>query len=255
MISQSLETMLSWRPPPARLSPDPDEVHLWRVRLTTEEGFLSSLIEILGEDERARSERFRFPRDRRRHIVSHAALRLILSRYCGCLPQEIRFRHNPFGKPMLAPELQTAPPFLQFNLSHSDDLALIGVTFDKQIGVDIERIRPELAEDRIAERFFSPREVMALRSLPPTDQPRAFFRCWTCKEAFVKARGLGLSLPLDRFDVSLLPEQPPALLSVADLPDEAQRWSLSTLTPAPGYMAAIAVEGRGWRLATWDWIV
>lgn len=212
-----------------------------------------SLEALLEEDERARAERFRFPRDRRRYIVAHGALRLILSRYCGRPPQAIRFQHNPYGKPLLAPDLQNDSGLLHFNLSHSDELALIGLTLGGQIGVDIERVRPELADGRLAERFFSPREVATLRSLPAGEQPQAFFRCWTCKEAFVKARGLGLSLPLDRFDVSVVPDAPAALLSVAGAPAEATRWSLRTLTPAPGYIAAIAVEGHGWHLATWDW--
>lgn len=253
---RSSEPVILWRLPPAQplLQLQPDQVHLWRVGLGTEEGILPRLGKVLNEEERARAERFRFPRDRRRYIVSHAALRFVLSRYCRCQPHEIRFQYSPYGKPTLAPPFQSSEATLQFNLSHSDDLALIGLALGRQIGVDIERIRPELAEDRIAERFFSPGEVRSLRSLLATEQPQAFFRCWTCKEAFVKARGQGLSLPLDRFDVSFVQGQPPALLSVADIPGEAQRWSLFTLTPAPGYTAAIAVEGHGWHLETWDWM-
>ncbi len=254
MQNRSSRPEVSWLPPLLPLRLQPGEVHLWRVKLEVEENILSSLFAALGKDERARGDRFRFPHDRRRYIVAHGALRSILGHYCGCQPEQIRFQHNSHGKPALAPEMQSSRAPLQFNLSHSHELALIGLTLNRQIGVDIERIRPELAEDRIAERFFSPREVAALRSLPATEQTHAFFRCWTCKEAFVKARGQGLSLPLDHFDVSFTPGQPAALLSVADIPGEASRWSLYTLTPAPGYTAAIAVEGCDWQLKTWEWM-
>ncbi len=253
MKSRSSQHETAWLPPPARLSLQPGEVHLWRVKLKAGEDTLLRLLAMLAEDERARGERFRFPHDRRRYIVAHGALRLILSRYLGCPPQAIRFQHNPYGKPALAPDGQARAAPLHFNLSHSDELALIGLALHSQIGVDVEHIRPELGDEHIAERFFSPREVATLRSLPASEQLQAFFRCWTCKEAFVKARGQGLSLPLDRFDVSVAPWQPAALLSVADIPAEALRWSLHTLIPAPGYTAAIAIEGHDWRLETWEW--
>ncbi|MGQ9490513.1 MAG: 4'-phosphopantetheinyl transferase family protein [Anaerolineae bacterium] len=247
------EARIYWQPPPLQLLIQPGRVHLWRVMLNTGEDVLLSLQALLGEDERVRAERFRFPCDRRRYIVAHSALRLILSRYCGRPPQAIRFQYNPHGKPLLAPDLQNDGGPLHFNLSHSDELALIGLALGGQIGVDIERVRPELADERLAERFFSPREVAKLRSLPAGEQPEAFFRYWTCKEALVKACGSGLSLPLDRFDISVAPDTPAAPLSVAGAPVEAKHWSLRTLTPAPGYIAAIAVEGHSWHLTTWDW--
>jgi 4'-phosphopantetheinyl transferase len=120
------------------------------------------------------------------------------------------------------------------------------------VGVDVERIRPKVAQEKIAERFFSPREVTLLRALPAPLQATAFFACWTRKEAYIKATGEGLTLPLDQFDVSLVPGEPAALLRTAWDPQEAARWALQDLAPAPGYRAAVAVAGHDWRLTCWD---
>jgi 4'-phosphopantetheinyl transferase len=121
------------------------------------------------------------------------------------------------------------------------------------VGIDLERIRSDLAVAEIAERFFSRREVAMLRALPTEEQREAFFRTWTRKEAYLKARGEGLSVPLDQFDVSLVPGEPAAVRDTQPDVSEASRWSLQELTPAPGYVAALAVEGQGWRLACWQW--
>jgi 4'-phosphopantetheinyl transferase len=121
------------------------------------------------------------------------------------------------------------------------------------VGIDLEYIRSDLQVEQLAERFFSRREIATLRTLPPEVQRQAFFLCWTRKEAYLKARGEGLSLPLDQFDVSLIPGEPAALLSTQRDPYEVSRWSLQELTPAPGYAAALAVEGHGWGLACWQW--
>jgi 4'-phosphopantetheinyl transferase len=121
------------------------------------------------------------------------------------------------------------------------------------VGIDLEYIRSDLAVEQIAERFFSRREIATLRALPIDLRTYAFFLCWTRKEAYIKARGEGLSLPLDQFDVSLIPGEPAALLNTQRDLYEVSRWSLQELTPAPGYAAALAVEGHGWHLACWQW--
>jgi 4'-phosphopantetheinyl transferase len=121
------------------------------------------------------------------------------------------------------------------------------------VGIDIERIRSDLEVGEIADRFFSRREVAMLQTLPTEEQRQAFFRCWTRKEAYLKARGEGLSLPLDQFDVSLAPGEPAAVLGIRPDSSEGSRWSLQELTLAPGYEAALAVEGYGWRLTCWQW--
>src|SRR5207244_11453763 len=122
-----------------------------------------------------------------------------------------------------------------------------------EVGIDLEYIRAEVADEPIAERFFASREIAALIGLPAPLRAEGFFNCWTRKEAYIKARGEGLTIPLDAFEVSLAPEEPAALLRVDSDPAEASRWSLQALAPGPGYVAAIAVEGRDWQLRCWEW--
>ncbi len=168
-------------------------------------------------------------------------------------PDHLRFYYGPQGKPKL--DKETAGEALRFNVTHTQGLALYAVANGREVGIDVERIRPELVDGDFAERFFSPREVAALRMLPVGLRPEAFFNCWTRKEAYAKARGDGLSLPLKQFDVSLAPREPAALLSTKGDPLEAARWSLSALHPGPGYVAALAVEGHDWRLECRQWVV
>jgi 4'-phosphopantetheinyl transferase len=174
-------------------------------------------------------------------------LRAILGGYLNQGPECLSFCYNSQGKPALDGDA------IRFNVSHSHGVALYAVTRGREVGIDIEHIRFDLAVAEIAERFFSRREVVMLRALPAEVQRQAFFLCWTRKEAYIKARGEGLSLPLDQFDVSLAPGEPAAVLGTQRDPSEASRWSLQELTPAPGYVAALAVEGHGWRLTCWQW--
>jgi 4'-phosphopantetheinyl transferase len=240
----------SWSVPPEALLLGNEEVHVWRAKLDLQSSCVQSLIQILSADERTRAERFYFQKDRERFIVARGLLRVILGRYTNMEPSQLQFCYNPYGKPDLANE--SGGNGLCFNLSHSDGLALYAITRGRQIGVDIERIRPDLAGDQIAERFFSPREVKALRSLPPSLQPVGFFNCWTRKEAYIKARGKGLTLPLDQFDVSLVPGEQAVLLGVSGDPEESSRWSLLDFLPGTGYAAALAVEGSHWVAKYWQ---
>jgi 4'-phosphopantetheinyl transferase len=212
---------------------------------------VQALERILAQDERERADRYVRAEDRSRFIVGRGVLRTILGSYTGLDPDHLRFGYNPFGKPALAAAAEGQA--IHFNVSHADGLALIAVTGAREVGVDVERIRPDLGTGEIAERFFSRVEVAALRALPAARRLEAFFACWTRKEAYLKARGEGLSLPLDRFDVSLGPEQPAALLAVHDDPAEAVRWSLRELVPGPDHVAALAVEGHMWHLRCWQW--
>ena len=241
-----------WPPPPGTLALESDEVHLWRATLDKRAALVKSLWQTLAADERAKADRFYFERDRKHFIVARGVLRDILGRYLNRAPDQLHFCYSGHGKPALAPE--SAGGTFRFNLSHSHGLALYAVTQGREIGVDLERIRPDLAIEEIAERFFSAREVAVLLALPERLRPEAFFNCWTRKEAYIKARGEGLTLPLDEFDVSLAPGEPAALLSVRANLHEAARWSLRELAPGPGYKAALAAEGRIWRLKCWQWI-
>ncbi len=240
-----------WAPPPSRPRVTEAEVHVWRVSLDLPSARVERLAQAMSEDERARAGRFFFERDRRRFVVGRGTLRAILGRYLGLPPGDLAFSYSPHGKPVLSPGADGPP--LCFNLSHAAGLALVAVARGREVGVDLERVREDFATGEIARRFFSPAEVAALEALPPEGQCAAFFNCWTRKEAYIKARGEGLSLPLHRFQVSVAAGQPAALLATADDPDETSRWSLSELLPGPGYVAALAAAGRGWRLRCWQW--
>jgi 4'-phosphopantetheinyl transferase len=240
-----------WRAPPETLVLCCDEVHVWRATLDQTPSQIQSFRHNLAPDEQTRAERFYFERDRGHFIVARGVLRAILGRYLNQAPECISFCYSSHGKPALAGE--SGGDAIRFNMSHSHGIALYAVTRGREVGIDLERIRFNLAVAEIAERFFSRREVAMLRTLSTEAQREAFFRCWTRKEACLKARGEGLSLPLDQFDVSLAPGEPDTVPGTRPDPSEASRWSLQELAPAPGYVAALAVEGHGWRLACWQW--
>jgi 4'-phosphopantetheinyl transferase len=240
-----------WRPPPAERALSSAEVHVWRASLDQAAPCVERLQRTLSADELHRAARFHFPRDRRRFIVARGVLRDILGRYLGVHPSALGFRYSAYGKPALADVADEEA--LRFNVSHSHEMALFAVTCGREVGVDIEYLRREIACEEIAEHFFSVRERGSLRALPAEVKHQAFFNCWTRKEAYIKAHGEGLSLPLDQFDVSLAPGEPAALLATRSDPREALRWSLRVLTPGPDYVAAVAVEGQGWNLTCWQW--
>ena len=248
-MTRSLST---WFPPPKPLKLGSDEVHVWRALLDQPVSRRQDLEHFLSVDERNRAERFHFQKDRYHYVVAHALLRIILGRYLGLDPEQLRFCYGPYGKPTLA--AATGGNEFHFNMSHSHEIVLYAVTRGREIGIDVERINLTSVREQVAERFFSPQEVAALRLLPIDLQPEAFFNCWTRKEAYVKAKGDGLSLALDQFDVSLMPGEPAALLSTKDNPIEASRWSLQELSPGFNYVAALAVEGHDWRLKCWQWL-
>lgn len=240
-----------WLSPPANLALSSDEVHVWRAALDQPIPHVQSLAQILSGDEQMRAQRFRFERDKRRFTVGRGALRTILGWYLDIEPSRLEFSYGPQGKPFLA--TQVKDQILQFNLTHSHELALFAFTYDREIGIDLEFIRPMSDLEGVATRFFSAKENVALNKIATNHKVEAFFNCWTRKEAYIKARGEGLSMPLDEFDVSLSPGEPAALLSVRIDPQEVTRWSLQTLDPAPGYIGALVVEGQGWHLSCWQW--
>ncbi len=228
-----------------------NEVHVWLVDLAAEARGVGILERFLDDGERIRAARFMFEQDRRRFTISHGVLRVLLGGYLGIEPGEVCFSYGRWGKPALAEG--SKPTGLCFNLSYSYRLALYAFARGREVGIDIEYVQPSLAEEQVAEQFFSPRERADLRALPPHVWDQAFFQCWTRKEAYVKARGKGLSLRLDQFDVSVAPGSPAALLATRGDPQEAPRWSLQSLAPGLGYVAALAAEGTCWRLKSWRW--
>lgn len=211
-----------------------DEVQIWCVRLDVPPQTSARLHATLTVDERNRSARFRFERDRQRFIVARGVLRELLGRYLTTDPGQIRFDYSAFGKPLLSPAFGNR---LKFNLSHSADVALFAIAARTDVGIDVEYIRAQPDYADIARQFFSAAEVDHLNGLPGHLRPRAFFSCWTKKEAYVKAGGEGLGGDLDG----------------ASNDAAARRWSLYTLQLAPGYVGALAIEGGGWRLRQWHW--
>jgi 4'-phosphopantetheinyl transferase len=203
---------------------------------------MQSLYEILSPDERQKARRYHFPVDRERYIIGRALARIVLGYLLDMTPVRVRFRYNNFGKPYL--DCDENRPRLQFNLSHSGELIVMAITIGREIGVDVEGVREHAEVERIAARFFSVRERAELASLPPSQRAVAFFSCWTRKEAFIKAKGMGLRFPLDCFDVSLKPDSPAMLLETRPDPAEAARWTIRNLDVGPAYKAAVAVEGR-----------
>jgi 4'-phosphopantetheinyl transferase len=244
------DTWVAARSDLSDLSLAPDEVHVWRAALGQPTERSLKLWPLLSSDEQERASRFRFQQHRNDFVVARGLLRRILSSYLRTEARRLKFTCGPQGKPALAPDAGVAK--LRFNLSHSHQLVLFALTLGREVGIDLEHIRPEFADLEAAVRFFSPREIAQLTALPANQQTAAFYNCWTRKEAYIKARGGGLSLPLDQFDVSLAPGEPARLLGVLNDAREAARWTLMDLQPAPGYAAALAVEGQGWRLRRWQ---
>ncbi|TMB89361.1 MAG: 4'-phosphopantetheinyl transferase superfamily protein, partial [Chloroflexi bacterium] len=183
--------------------------------------------------------------------VARGILRAILGRYLSRDPRTLHFCYSQYGKPSLVSEGCSDPLF--FNVSHSHGMALYAISRNFNIGVDIEYMRMDIECEQIAVRFFSPYEVRMLLAVPKGVQHEAFFNCWTRKEAYIKGRGLGLSLDLNQFDVSLIPGEPAAILNIREEGQDVSRWSLHALSPGPGYKAALAIEGQPSRIKCWQW--
>ena len=222
-----------------------DEVHVRIASLDRRQSELRFFESILAEDEINRVNRFRFHKDRERFVAGRGLLRVILSPYLGLPANEIIFTYGCHGKPGL--RRQDGRPPIEFNLAHSAGTAIYAITRDRPVGIDIELVNPEFPIESVAERFFSKVEVAAFRSLPRDMQRIAFFKCWTRKEAFIKALGDGLSCPLSDFDVSLTPGEPARLLSVRWGSDEAH-WSMEDIESVAGYAAAIVFSGPQCRM-------
>jgi 4'-phosphopantetheinyl transferase len=222
------------RPPPESPAVDDETVHVWRIQLAGDGERAERLATLLSADERARAARFHFDRHRRHYIVGRASLRRILASYIALLPSQIVFHYGPQGKPELANNDGERSP-LSFNLSHSGELALCAIA-RRPLGVDLEWLREVPDADLIAARFFTPAEVARQRA--SADRGAAFLRHWTRKEAVIKAVGVGLSVPLDTFDVSS-PEKGPTVLGCSG--GEHEVWHVVDLEAPAGYVAALAL--------------
>lgn len=241
----------SWPLPPAKPSLPQDELHVWAASLNRSQTQLNQFWQHLSGDEQARANRFYFDHDRAHYIVARGLLRQLLGGYLHVPAHEVAFAYGQHGKPELAAE--QAVSGIRFNISHAQGVALLAFGRHREVGVDIEQVRPLDDGEQIAERFFSQNEVAVFTAVPPEQKPQAFFNCWTRKEAFIKVIGEGLSCPLDSFDVTLKPGEPAELLQVKGSQEAAARWRLENLEPASGYAGAVIAEGREWRLHSWQW--
>jgi 4'-phosphopantetheinyl transferase len=217
----------------------PKSVHIWEFPLTTSDVPLDKYADLLSKDERARAACFHFEKDARRFSVARASVRSILGGYTGSPSRGLRFDYSRYGKPSLA----GAATDIRFSVSHSGELAMLAVSLGREVGVDLELIREKVETDKLAERYFSEQERAALRALSNGQRIQAFFRCWTCKEAFLKAQGLGLSRSLESFDVEVNPALPARLLATRPDADAAARWFLHDIQTQSEYAAAIVSEG------------
>jgi 4'-phosphopantetheinyl transferase len=240
-----------WRLPHKKLIIREDEAHVWLADLNLEPTLLENLKNALSTDELDRANRFHFDKDRHHFIAGRGFLRVILGRYLKLNPDSLKFIYTPHGKPKFANEVDYS--YLKFNLSHSHGLALYAITLGREIGIDIERVRTNLSFEKIGKRFFAPAEIEALLALPPSERIEGFFNCWTRKEAYIKAIGGGLFIPLSPFEVTLNPADEAKIVSIKGDSTLASYWSLYPLAPAPGYVGALAVEGRNLRIKYWTW--
>jgi 4'-phosphopantetheinyl transferase len=235
----------AWELNPESVDLGENQIHIWRAYLDCAEAVLRQFEATLAPDEKARSLRFIFQRDRDSFVAARGILRELLGRYLSRSPADLEFDYRPEGKPFLRKQFDQS---VHFNLSHSHGLALVGFARGRELGVDVELVRPDVSGDEIATRFFSPEEVAELRAFPASLRSQGFFLCWTLKEAYIKARGGGLNIPLDSFHVSFTPGQPERLRS-----EDSSRWSLCSFRPDPRYVGALVAEGTDWQPRYWDW--
>jgi len=220
--------------------PDP-EIEVWLARLDPDAAQVGNYLELLSAAELQRAERLRLERDRRRFVCARGILRVLLGRHLDIEPSAIGFAYTRNGKPLLADD----PARLQFNLSHSGERALYAISRTCTPGADIEYLNRDIDYTGMAGRFFTPRERAALQRIPESGRERAFFACWTRKEAVIKAAGDGMSQPLDRFEVTLAPDAVPRLVDSGEAPQLAGRWDLYAPDVGNDYIAAIAALRRG----------
>jgi 4'-phosphopantetheinyl transferase len=239
-----------WSSPPKALDLCEKEIHVWRASLECAPELARQLKSSLSDDEIVRAGRLHFVRDREFFIAGRGILRELAGAYLRRGPSELRFQYGPEGKPSISPKNLDWP--IRFNLSHARETALYAFACGREVGIDVEGIRSDFAGAPIAERFFSADEVAELRALPAELQTEGFFNCWTRKEAYVKARGGGLQIPLDSFTVVLTPGAPVRFVRGVE-----SSWNLIAFTPGPNSVAALAFDGSPCKVRFFDseWLI
>ena len=215
---------------------NPSTVHIWKISTSSEEQ--ETYFNLLSKDEKLRANKFRFTKDRKTYVIAKGVLRVLSGYYLNQKPEQIEFEYSKFEKPKYKNHSR-----LKFNVSHSGNYIIIGFVNEYDLGVDIEYIKKDFDVLDIADNFFSTSELDALHQIDEKERIRAFYRCWTRKESFIKAEGSGLSFPLDTFSVTLDTDLEASLLDTQWSKGEKDKWSLFSFIPYEGYIAAISVRG------------
>ncbi|MFK5972013.1 MAG: 4'-phosphopantetheinyl transferase superfamily protein [Flavobacteriaceae bacterium] len=223
-------------------------VHVWHAKLDLTSDTLKEYNELLSDDEKKKSGKFRFLKDQKKFIASRGILRVLSGHYLNTDPEKIIFKYGEYGKPEF-----DFPTQLKFNISHSENMIVLGFVKNDEIGVDVEKIKNNFNVIDIAQSFFSFEEINKLESLPENEQCLAFYRCWTRKESFIKAKGSGLSFPLDSFTVSLDTNEDAELLETKWNSSEKKSWKMFSYTPAENYIGALSVQGDIRSVRYWNW--
>jgi len=237
------ETLIALRTP---LRAEPNTVHVWAFTLQGSEECVQLCRSWLSREERERADRFMFPHLRVRHTIAHGVLRCLLGRYSGLAPEELPFSTLPAGKPALQSGRSGAAPIL-FNLTHSEARGAVGVSVDKALGIDIEKLRSNIEVLPISRNYFCGPELAAIESAPSQLRDATFLRYWVAKEAVLKAEGAGLGFPLDRFCVDFLPGDAAARIKTLDAA-LADDWTVRMLPYEAGWLGAVAARGEDWDL-------
>ncbi|EAZ94199.1 4'-phosphopantetheinyl transferase family protein [Crocosphaera chwakensis] len=235
-----------WKSPSKNLNINSQEVHIWKKNLEQSSINVQKSFKILNEDEKDKAQRFRFEKHQKRFTIARSSLKQILSYYLLISPQEIEFEYNDYGKPKLLDKINKLG--LQFNVSHSEDIAIYGITCHSLIGVDIEYIRPMPEAENLAKRFFSKQEYEYISLLSSAEKEREFFKLWTVKEAYLKAIGKGISGGLEKVEIS--PNEPIKFLNLPGFNREI--WQIFSFIPEDHYLAAIVFKGEYYRIDYWQ---
>jgi 4'-phosphopantetheinyl transferase len=239
-----------WCEPPEILAPGQSEIHVWKINLATPAA-VARLEIFLSAEEREQAARFHFVADKRRFTVRRAVRRQLLAACLEKKPEAVHIRLSSHGQPAIVG--QEGAGGLRFSCSHSADWGLVAIASGIELGVDLEQHRPLADAEGLARTYFSDAEIRELAGLPESLKTAGFFNCWTRKEAFVKAIGLGLAFPLNRFSVSLAPGQPAVLLDVAEDCGPAKKWTMVSLEPSADYSSALVFEGKAAPVKFFQW--
>lgn len=250
MRSTTSHSIPPWLTPPESLRLGQGEVHVWRGIVDIPSSRLQVYWKTLSQEEQQRAHRLRFPLHRRRWVAARGMLRLLLGRYLDLSSQELEFGTGPHGKPFVQ---HPTTPTLFFNISHSQKIALFAFSQESEVGIDVEGSRPHLNHEDIAKRILNAQEQEWLQSLPASKKKSAFLTCWTRKEAFTKAHGIGLTFPLQDITVTFLPHQPPGVVKVADSSLNHHQWTMYDITPRLRYAGALVVAGHPRSIHYWNY--